>query len=90
MKDQHDTQTQDLISTRRSRGRPATGKALSPAEKQARYRARKAQKTVTVTINREDVKALKMILANATGAFQDISDDTCKRLFDAVFDAAYS
>ncbi|RWT41172.1 hypothetical protein DN613_05640, partial [Aeromonas caviae] len=48
----------DPIPVRR-RGRPVTGKALSPAEKQARYRARQAEKTVTVTFNRAHMATLK-------------------------------
>lgn len=84
------TETQlDLIPQKRRVGRPKTGTALTPAQKQAAYRARKAQKSVTVTFNRDDIKALQMILANAEGSFQDVSDDVCKRLFDSVWNAGY-
>jgi len=71
----------------RRRGRPATGKALSPAEKQARYRARQAEKKVTVTFNREDVPALKLLLANPNPAL-DVHQVTLDRLVAALFDAA--
>ncbi|MFM5860975.1 hypothetical protein ACET53_17080 [Aeromonas veronii] len=71
----------------RRRGRPATGKALSPAEKQARYRARQAEKTVTVTFNRSDIPALKILLAQADLS-QLLPRDELDRLAKAVFDAA--
>lgn len=71
----------------RRRGRPVTGTALSPAEKQARYRARKAEKTVTVTFNREDVPALKLLLANPNPAL-DVDHVTLDCLVAALFDAA--
>ncbi|WP_461603177.1 hypothetical protein [Aeromonas rivipollensis] len=77
----------DLIPQRRGRGRPATGKALTPAEKQARYRARKAQETVTVTFNRSDIPALKILLAQADLS-QLIPRDELDRLAKAVFDSA--
>lgn len=86
MKDKHDTQTQDLIPSKRGRGRPATGKALSAAEKQARYRARKAQDTVTVTFNRSDIGALKLIVSNSRNHFPELSDETLDRIIQAVFD----
>ena len=37
---------------KRKRGRPVTGKAMTAAEKQAAYRLRQRQKSVTVTISR--------------------------------------
>lgn len=78
----------DPIPVRR-RGRPVTGKALSPAEKQARYRASKAQKSVTVTFNRSDIPALKTLLAQADLS-QLLSRDELDRLAKAVFDSALS
>lgn len=78
----------DPIPVRR-RGRPVTGKALSPAEKQARYRARKAQETVTVTFNRSDIPALKTLLAQADLS-QLLPRDELDRLAKAVFDSALS
>lgn len=76
----------DPILVRR-RGRPVTGKALSPAEKQARYRARQAEKTVTVTFNRAHMATLKTLLANAPeslGLPVDQLDSLAKCLFDAA------
>lgn len=82
------TETQlDLIPQKRGRGRPATGKALSPAEKQARYRARQAEKVVTVTFNRSDLADLKTLLANAPESL-GLSAESIDRLAKAVFDAA--
>jgi len=84
------TETQlDLIPKKRPVGRPKTGTALSPAEKQARYRARQAEKTVTVTFNRSDIPALKILLAQAdlSGA---LPADEIDRLCKAVYGAALS
>lgn len=78
----------DPIPVRR-RGRPVTGKALLPAEKQARYRARKAQETVTVIFNRSDIPALKTLLAQADLS-QLLPRDELDRLAKAVFDSALS
>lgn len=71
----------------RRRGRPVTGKALSPAEKQARYRARQAEKTVTVTFNRAHLATLKTLLANAPESL-GLPADELDSLAKAVFDAA--
>lgn len=62
MIDTNDKQTQSLPldQTKRGRGRPATGKALSPAEKQKAYRERQAQKG-NVTAN--DDGQLKLVTA---------------------------
>lgn len=85
MKDKHDTQTQDLIPAKRSRGRPATGKALSAAEKQARYRARKAKKTVTVTFNRDAAEALELhIRALSAGHDAPLSPDMLQSMLDSI------
>lgn len=73
---------------RRGRGRPSTGKALSPAEKQARYRARKAQETVTVTFNRSDIGALKLIVSNSRKHFPELPDETIERIIQTVFVSA--
>jgi len=82
------TETQlDLIPQKRGRGRPATGKALTPAEKQARYRARQAEKVVTVTFNRSDLSDLKTLLANAPESL-GLSAESIDRLAKAVFDSA--
>jgi hypothetical protein len=71
----------------RRRGRPVTGNALTPAQKQARYRARQAEKVVTVTFNRSDLADLKTLLANAPDSL-GLSAESIDRLAKAVFDAA--
>ncbi|PKQ71407.1 hypothetical protein CJF47_20590 [Aeromonas sobria] len=76
-----------MIPQSRPRGRPSTGSALSPAQKQARYRARQAEKTVTVTFNRSDVATLKLLLANAPAELL-LPVDALERLNAAVFDSA--
>ena len=86
MKDINDKQTADLLPTPKKRGRPATGRAMTPAQKQAAYRQRQAEKTVTVTFNKEDIPTLKLILANP--ADLNLPADTLERLNRAVFDAA--
>lgn len=85
MKDTHDHQTPDLLPLKRPRGRPRTG-AVSGAERQAKYRAKQAENTVTVTFNREDVKVLKTLLANPPDMFC-LSLDNIDRLAKALFDA---
>jgi len=71
------------------RGRPVTGKAKSRAEIQAKYRVNRAAKTVTVTHLRDDIPALKLILANAPETL-GISQEVIDRLTRGVFDAALS
>ncbi|MGE6140735.1 hypothetical protein [Aeromonas rivipollensis] len=87
MKDAHDSQTADLLPIPRPRGRPRTGKALPGAARQAKYRAKMAEKTVTVTFNREDVPALKLLLANPNPALE-VDQVTLDRLVAALFGAA--
>lgn len=87
MKDQHDTQTQDLIPQPRRRGRPATGAAKSGAARQAEYLARKKANSVTVTFNRDDLSTLKLLLANAPAAL-GLNPESLERLTAAVFDSA--
>jgi len=70
MKDVNDNQTADLLPTKRPRGRPRTGSALPGAVRQAKYRAKLAENTVTVTFNRDDLPALKLLLANPNPALQ--------------------
>lgn len=86
MKDVHDNQTADLLPTKRPRGRPRTG-AVSGAERQAKYRAKLADNTVTVTFNREDLPALKLLLANPNPAL-DVDQVTLDRLVATLFTAA--
>jgi hypothetical protein len=87
MKDAHDNQTPDLLPVKRPRGRPRTGKAMTQAERQAKYRAKLADITVTVTFNRDDVPALKLLLANPNPAL-DVDQATLDRIAQAVFGAA--
>jgi hypothetical protein len=63
MKDTKDAGTTDMFGVKRGRGRPSTGQALSGAERQAAYRAKQQQLTVTVTINRDDAEQLLTLLA---------------------------
>lgn len=86
------TETQlDLIPQKRGRGRPSTGKALTPAEKQAAYRARKAQKTVTVTFNRDAVDALENhVRAMSAGHDVPVSPDMLKSILESIRSATQS
>lgn len=87
MKDMHDHQTTDMLPTKRPRGRPRTGRALSGAERQAKYRAKMNENSVTVTFNREDVAALKLLLANPNPAL-DVAPEALERIVAALFAAA--
>lgn len=87
MKDAHDTRTADLLPVRRPRGRPRTGTAMTGAERQAKHRAKLAEKTVTVTFNRDDVPALKLLLANPNPDL-DVDQVTLDRLVGTLFTAA--
>ena len=87
MKDVNDNQTADLLPIKRPRGRPRTGTAMTQAERQAKYRAKQAENTITVTFNREDVPALKLLLANPNPAL-DVDHVTLDRLVAALFGAA--
>lgn len=86
------TETQlDLIPQKRPVGRPSTGKALTPAEKQARYRARKAKVSVTVTFNRDAVEALEIhIRALSAGHEVVIDPDKLQSILDSIRQAAHS
>ena len=86
MKDVNDNQTADLLPMKRPRGRPRTGSAVSGAERQARYRARQTELTVTVTFNRDDLSALKLLLANPNPSL-GVDQDTLDRIAGAVFAA---
>jgi hypothetical protein len=91
MKDANDTKTQELIpAAPRKRGRPATGQAKSGAERQAAYLAKKKSETVTVTFNRDDIPALRLVLANLTpNSDSDLDKETIERLWNSVFNASY-
>lgn len=53
MKDSTDKGTGDMFGEKRGRGRPKTGTAKTGAERQAAFRAKQQENSVTVTINRE-------------------------------------
>lgn len=84
MKDLDDKLTGDLI-TKRGRGRPATGKALTPAQKQKAYRERKkslsnaesngdTDKSVAVMLNRAERTAIVVMLQDK------VREMACRRL----------
>jgi len=88
MKDQHDTLTQELLPAKRRPGRPKTDNALTPAEKQRRYRERQHHKNVTVTVNRDDVLTLSTLL-NAAKFYGprvgvDLDAKSVQRLIEAL------
>ena len=58
MKDQTGDDTADMFGQKRGPGRPSTGKAKSGAARQAAYRAKQREKSVTVTINRDLLERL--------------------------------
>jgi hypothetical protein len=89
MKDVNDNQTADLLPMKRPRGRPRTGSALTHAERQAKYRAKQAELTVTVTFNKDDLPALKLLLANPNPALL-IDQEILDRMAGVVFSAALS
>jgi len=87
MKDQLDDRTVDFIPQKPKRGRPTTGRAMTPAQKQAAYRARQAELVVTVTFNREDINTLKRLIANPDLSL-GLDKAAIERLMEAVFQAA--
>ncbi|MCT7948059.1 MAG: hypothetical protein ACRCT7_04280 [Shewanella sp.] len=87
MKDKSDDRTVDFIPQKPKRGRPSTGRAMTPAEKQAAYRARQAELVVTVTFNREDINTLKRLIANPDLSL-GLDKAAIERLMEAVFQAA--
>jgi len=89
MRDVNDNQTADLLPMKRPRGRPRTGSALTHAERQAKYRAKQAELTVTVTFNKDDLPALKLLLANPNPALL-IDQEILDRMAGVVFSAALS
>ncbi|PKQ72261.1 hypothetical protein AOX56_22105 [Aeromonas sobria] len=58
MKDTTDQGTGDMFGIKRGPGRPKTGRAKSGAERQAAYRAKQQENSVTVTINRTLIDGL--------------------------------
>ncbi|WP_232105325.1 hypothetical protein [Aeromonas hydrophila] len=86
MKDQHDTQTADLLPIKRPRGRPRTGKAMTQAERQAKYRAKLAENNVTVTVNRrllERLDAQMQALRDGSSA-QILTPDEAGQVLEAL------
>ena len=76
----------DLIPQKRPVGRPKTGFALSPAEKQRRYREKLSRQKVLVMFDRSDVADLKLLLSSFSSS-ELVSNDVIERLCSAVFDA---
>jgi hypothetical protein len=60
---------------------------MTGAERQAKHRAKLAENTVTVTFNRDDVPALKLLLANPNPDL-DVDQVTLDRLVGTLFTAA--
>ena len=58
MKDSTDKGTGDMFGEKRGRGRPKTGTAKTGAERQAAFRAKQQENSVTVTINRRLLEGL--------------------------------
>jgi len=87
MKDKLDDRTVDFIPQKPKRGRPTTGRAMTPAQKQAAYRARQAELVITVTFNREDINTLKRLIANPDLSL-GLDKAAIERLMEAVFQAA--
>lgn len=87
MKDKLDDRTVDFIPQKPKRGRPSTGRAMTAAEKQAAYRARKSAITVTVAFNREDINTLKRLINNPEPSL-NLDKSAIERLTEAVFQAA--
>ncbi|QLI83040.1 hypothetical protein HZU75_16770 [Chitinibacter fontanus] len=87
-----DTQTLDLLPVPKKRGRPKTGKAMTPAQKQAAYRRRKKlYGIVAIELDRTDVAILLSALRSRRGELeravsQDLFetpehlDELCQRL----------
>ena len=86
MRDENDDRTIEMLEQKRGRGRPKTGKAMTPAEKQAAYRERKKSNTVTVTVNRDDLAVLKQMVVNPDPALQ-LDPQAVERLSTSIFEA---
>jgi hypothetical protein len=57
MKDPTDNKTGELIEPpKRGRGRPKTGNAMTPAERQAKYRASSGRNQLQVTLTTETIE----------------------------------
>lgn len=85
MRDPHDDATPDLLPTPRRRGRPSTGTALTPAQKQAAYRARQRARSVTVTFDRVAIDALDShIRALASGYEVPIPSEQLSSILESL------
>ena len=86
MKDAHDNQTPDLLPIKRPRGRPRTGKAMTQAERQAKYRAKVAQNNVTVTVNRGLLERLdaQMQALRDGSTVQILTPDEAGQVLEAI------
>lgn len=83
-----DTSLSEHAKPKRSRGRPTAGeRAMTPAEKQAAYRARLKQKKVTVTFDRSDADEL---LTYLTAIAADMTYPLDKQLAVRLRDACQS
>lgn len=60
MRDSHDKYTMEMGELPRLRGRPATGRAMTAAERQRKYRAKNNLKSFTVHIDEELWSALEV------------------------------
>ncbi|PTT46458.1 hypothetical protein [Aeromonas sp. HMWF016] len=82
------TSKPEQAKPKRPRGRPSSGeRAMTPAEKQAAYRARQKMKKVTVTFDRTDADELLTYLTAVAG---DISYPLDKQLALRLRDACQS
>ncbi len=72
-KDKDDNKTIDLLTLRRGvKGRPVTGTALTNAEKQSAYRARKQMVSVTVMISSEEKDIVDRWVRNGNTTMSDV------------------
>ena len=63
MKDADDTATIELFPTTKQRGRPATGKAKTPAQRQEKYRENKrcSGENINIWIESQTIRALERL-----------------------------
>lgn len=88
MSENNDCKEVNSPPTPRRRGRPATGNALTPAQKQAAYRARQRQNCVTVTFDRVAIDALEChIRALACGYDAPIQKKQLESILDSLRNA---
>ena len=80
-RDLDDRDTLDLIPQQKKRGRPKTGNAMTNAERQRKFRAEKA---VTITINREDIETLSTLISNPNPDIK-LDPEKLERITHAIF-----